>query len=525
MPENYSIHHKNPKYRHWLIPLIIIFAFIVAALSYVMLKPSSIIHTSDSLQFDASVTSGERLAITSADRAQANHMHGQIHVDTVTISTQPDHILEAYVPVTSFNAARQSISKNDLGSIQVYVSADVDQTIRQAIRATLGLKPGQPEAYDKKPEDLTDKDILFLPADQLTPKVKLLKFDGSYYLDEPSKGAVFRQVVFANEPSPDKLVLNKLPTKATILTINQTGVTALARTMQQKLQTNNDPRYFSDKIGSFLASADVTHTSNEVSFKAGCAYSHTSFCSDPRFIETLKASGIDVVELTGNHNNDAGNQFNTDTINLYHSLGWGTFGGGLNSTEASKPYVINMKSSEVAFLGYNDADGPNSGVIATATTAGGNPYDASKTKSDIERAHKQASFVIVDVQFLECYAYPSAGYVEFPECDKPIPNQAETFKKLIDDGADMVVGTQAHQPQIYELYHGKPIYYGLGNLYFEQTQQPGTERGIIITHYFSNGKLLQTKLSPTFYDTDLQTHLLAEDQATAFLQRLINARN
>ena len=179
----------------------------------------------------------------------------------------------------------------------------------------------------------------------------------------------------------------------------------------------------------------------------------------------------------------------------------------------------------MAFLGYNYADSSNSGVLATATTAGGNPYDASKTKSDIEKAHQQASFVIVDVQFSECYAYPNAGYVEFPACDKPIPNQAETFKKLIDDGADMVVGTQAHQPQIYELYQGKPIYYGLGNLYFDQTQQPGTERGIILTHYFSNGKLLQTKLSPTFYDKALQTHLLAGDKATEFLQRLSNSRN
>lgn len=525
MPENYTIHQKNPSYRRWLIPLIVIILIAMAATAYATLKHSPVVLSSGNLQFDATVTKAEQQAITSADKAPGNHVQGQVHIDTVTTASQPDHILEAYVPVTNFNAARQSITKSDLSSLQVYVPSDMDQTVREAIGTTLGLKSGQPVTYDKKPQDLTDKEVLFLPADKLTPDVKLLKFENTYYLDDPSKGALFRQAVFTNETGQDKLVLNKLPTKANILTVNQTGVTALARTMQKKLQSNNNPLYFSEKIASFLASTDVTHTSNEVSFKADCAYSHTSFCSDPRFIETLKASGIDVVELTGNHNNDAGNQFNTDTINLYHSLGWGTFGGGLNSTEASKPYVVDKKNSKVAFVGYNDADGPNSGVIATATTAGGNPYNADKTKSDIEQAHKQASFVIVDVQFLECYAYPSAGYVEMPECDKPIPNQAETFKQIIDDGADMVVGTQAHQPQMYELYHGKPIYYGLGNLYFEQTQQPGTERGIILTHYFSNGKLMQTKLSPTFYDTALQTHLLPEDQATAFLQRLSDARN
>ena len=524
MSVNYKKNKANHKSRRWLIAAIIITLAIMGSIAYLLLKHSPVTRNSAKLTFDSSVTSGEQQAIINAEKSLSNRIQGKIKVETVTTSNNPSFVLEAYVPVTSFNSARQSISKKDLNELQIYVPDDTDPIIQKAIAGELKLKPEQLEAKGIKREDLTDKQVLFLPVDQLTSNIKMLGFEGSYYLDDTSKGAVFRQAVFSDN-NIDKLVLNKLPIKASILTVNQTGVTALARTMQIKLQANNNPLYFSEKIAPFLASTDITHTSNEVSFKAGCAYSLTSFCSEPRFIETLKASGIDVVELTGNHNNDLGNQFNADTIRLYHSLGWGTFGGGLNKSEASKPYVVDKKDSKVAFLGYNYADSSNSGVLATATTAGGNPYDGSKTKSDIEKAHQQASFVIVDVQFSECYAYPNAGYVEFPACDKPVPNQAETFKKLIDDGADMVVGTQAHQPQIYELYRGKPIYYGLGNLYFDQTEQPGTERGIILTHYFSNGKLLQSKLSPTFYDKALQTHLLAGDKATEFLQRLSNSRN
>ena len=128
------------------------------------------------------------------------------------------------------------------------------------------------------------------------------------------------------------------------------------------------------------------------------------------------------------------------------------------------------------------------------------------------------------MQYCECYAYPY-GYVEYPICYKPIDWQEETFKKLVDLGADMVIGSSAHQPQTYELYKEKPIYYGLGNLYFEQTQWPGTERSIVLTHYFKDGKLLQTKLTPTVYDRDLQTRLMTDEEAAFLLNRLQDARN
>ena len=88
----------------------------------------------------------------------------------------------------------------------------------------------------------------------------------------------------------------------------------------------------------------------------------------------------------------------------------------------------------------------------------------------------------------------------------------------------MVVGTSAHQPQTYEIYNGSPIYYGLGNLYFDQDRWPGTERGIILTHYFLAGKLLQTKLTPTVYDGDYQTRTMTSEEASYLLGRLKAAR-
>ena len=87
----------------------------------------------------------------------------------------------------------------------------------------------------------------------------------------------------------------------------------------------------------------------------------------------------------------------------------------------------------------------------------------------------------------------------------------------------MVVGTSAHQPQTYELYQNKPIYYGLGNLFFDQIYWPDTTRSLILTHYFKNDKLLQTRISPTIYDNTFKPRLLDSTETQNFLARLLLA--
>jgi hypothetical protein len=397
--------------------------------------------------------------------------------------------------------------------------------VQAALAEALGVRAEKLQPLSGPLQELNKEAVAFVSADQLSSEVKLLTFDGAYYLDSFTSGAVFRRVVFSGGGAAGLkgLVLNDYPAKATTLKVNMTGVTALTREMMNKLRSVGSASYFSKKIGPFLADADITHVSNEVSFKSPCTYSRSLFCSPPEMIEALKASGVDLVELTGNHNNDVGSKYNTDTINLYHSLGWKTVGGGLNAAEAAKPYIADLKGSKVAFLAYNYADGLNSGAIAKAGTAGANSFSTDKVKADIATVRQQADFVIVDVQFWECYAYPG-GYVEFPECDLPIGQQESVFKQIADLGADMVIGISAHQPQTYEIYKDKPIYYGLGNLYFEQTQWPGTERGIILTHYFVGGKLLQTKLSPTVYGKTFQPELMSNKDALYLLGRLQAAR-
>lgn len=338
-----------------------------------------------------------------------------------------------------------------------------------------------------------------IPLEELTPDKKLLSVDGEYYLD-------------------------KILKDGNIFTINQTGTTAIGRRLFYRIKDTGDGGQFAENIKDFLSRTDLTHISNEVSFADDCDSGLTMiFCTSYLAYDTISAIGTDVIELSGNHNNDWGAAANLATIDFYHEKGIKTFGGGKNEVEAAIPLEFSEKGTNLTWIAINNStSSKENGQGASATRPGANIYDEATTRAQIEEAKEKGNYVIVDVQYSECYCYPDYG-VEYPACDGPISGQTEFFRSLIDMGADMVVGTSAHQPQTYELYNGKPIYYGLGNLFFDQTMWPDTAKGYILTHYFKDGKYIQTRISPTIYDTSYKTMLMDNTSAESFLARLLES--
>ena len=238
-------------------------------------------------------------------------------------------------------------------------------------------------------------------------------------------------------------------------------------------------------------------------------------------LDALTSIGLDIVELTGNHNQDCGDEAALTTLDLYHSLGIRTVGGGATADDAAQPLEINTDGTHLTLLAYN----LSTGGYTTDNTPGANLYTEEKAKSDIAAAKARGDFIIVDVQYYECNAYAST--YEDPTCDyadSAAGDQIGFFRHLIDLGADLVVGTAAHQPQTYELYGDGAIYYGLGNLFFDQIWWPGTTRSLILVHYFWQGQHLQTRIVPTVYDDTYQTALMDSASATEFLHRLNSAR-
>lgn len=363
-------------------------------------------------------------------------------------------------------------------------------------------------------------------ANDLDFSRKLLEINDAYFLDEFAGGAIFRVIKFESEKYAEEIAplvgtsfVKQFPEASNTLSFAETGVTALSRGMNAKLNEVGDATYFSAAIRDYLRGFDLTHTSNESSFTS--AASDRNICSDPRFLDTLLDIGLDIVELTGNHNADCGYDAARETIDLYAANGIKVVGGGKTATEASVPLAINEKGSQISLFAYN----LSTGGATDGDYPGANQYEEERAAAEIQTAKARGDLVIVDVQYYECNAYASEE--EDATCDRAdsaAGDQIGFFRHLVNLGADVVVGTSAHQPQTFELYNDGAIYYGLGNLFFDQIWWPGTTRSLVLEHYIYDGRILQTRITPTVYDENMQTRLMDAETAKWFLGRLIEAR-
>lgn len=424
--------------------------------------------------------------------------------------------LDKDVHISTYN----SFSKTDLAEgeflYKIYVPVNDFYSLTEGITA-------------ETPDELftnESTDYSLIDFDTLSFKNHLLKLNGEYYLDNLEQGAVFTIIKFESEKFREEIAPLigdtfeiEAPSKETVLTFAQTGVTALSRGMNRKLYSVGDAKYFAAGIKDFLSAFDLTHTSNESSFTNYA--SGSNICSDPRFIDTLTEIGLDIVELTGNHNQDCGDEAARGTIDTYIAKGIQMVGGGKTAADAAKPLLINEKGNGITFLAYN----LSTGGATYDNTPGANQYYEENIQAEINNAKARGDTIIVDVQYYECAMYDYS--YENATCDRAnssAGDQIGLFRHIIDLGADIVVGTSAHQAQTYEQYGNGVIYYGLGNLFFDQIWWPGTTRSLVLGHYFYKGKLLQTKLSGTVYDSGMQTKLLDKETLNWWLTRLQSVR-
>lgn len=437
-----------------------------------------------------------------------------------------------YIPVGHVYWIKGEVDMKDLNRVYVL---EKDEKVIKALLKDVDVVTTQ-DLVSKLKED--ESGVGLISVDDLVPSFKVLKLAGKYALEED--GGSFKLRYFLEGKKGTDFVAHVLKRNMellygeigeinmdTVVKINMSGVVAISRGLASKMDSLKNYSYPAQSIGGFLGDADLTHVSNESSFVQGCtSYSGMRFCSRPEHLETLKKSGVDIVELTGNHNNDFGASNNAKSIQMIKDLGWDYFGGGVDITDASKILYKEVKGSKIAFVGYNYYDTMlGTAAIATSTRAGANSYSEEKLASDISKAKENADVVIVTFQFQECYSYPPSDVI-YPICYKPLssPDQKGVFRKAVDLGADIVVGTQAHQPQTYEVYNGGMIYYGLGNLYFDQHKWIGTRQGLILSLYIQDGKFLQSRLTPTYMDRNLIPRLASESEGNLLLDLLKKAR-
>lgn len=170
-----------------------------------------------------------------------------------------------------------------------------------------------------------------------------------------------------------------------------------------------------------------------------------------KMVDVIKFMGFDCVTLANNHFYDQGEQGVHDTIEALEKQGVDYVGGDYNLKEASKILYKDINGEHLAIINCCEHEFS----IATETTGGANPLNPVKQYYAIREAKANADYVLVIVH---------GGHEHY---QLPSPRMVETYRFFIDVGADVVVNHHQHCYSGYEVHNGKPIFYGLGNLFFD----------------------------------------------------------
>lgn len=193
----------------------------------------------------------------------------------------------------------------------------------------------------------------------------------------------------------------------------------------------------------------------------------------PDCIGILKYANIGLVAMANNHIMDYGEEGARETIGLCRAEGIRTVGigrgqeaegrehgaeggeRGAGSKEqragSREPYVLEVKGKRIAILNFAD----NEFLTSTDGELRANPIDPVNNYYDIRKAKEENDFVILIVHGgNEFYNLPSSR----------IKNLCHFY---IDQGVDAIISHHTHRFSGYEVYQGKPVFYGLGNFIYD----------------------------------------------------------
>ncbi|HEY7701255.1 MAG TPA: CapA family protein, partial [Candidatus Limnocylindrales bacterium] len=157
-------------------------------------------------------------------------------------------------------------------------------------------------------------------------------------------------------------------------------------------------------------------------------------------------------------------------------------GAGKDQAAAQKPAILEANGTRVAILAYD--------AIAPVYHAGKDEPGSAKltfgrVEAGIKAARKSGAKIVI--------VFPHWG-AEYKY--SPFENQQRLARRILDAGADMIIGNHAHYAAAVEIYKGKPIWYALGNFVFDQTWSEPTMEGITLELTFHGAELRQIRMRP-----------------------------
>ena len=204
----------------------------------------------------------------------------------------------------------------------------------------------------------------------------------------------------------------------------------------------------------------------------------------PANIGCIQAAHVDVCALANNHVLDFGRSGLAETLDVLHRAGIRTAGAARDLDEARRPARFALAGgASLLVLAF----GSESSGIPAAWAAGPSRSgvylleDLSMRTADVITAQVSASKRPGDIVIVSVHWGSNWGY----EVD---PEQVAFAHRLIEGGVDVVHGHSSHHVRPIEVYEGKLILYGCGDLINDYEGITGHEdwRGDLGAMYFAS---------------------------------------
>jgi len=236
-----------------------------------------------------------------------------------------------------------------------------------------------------------------------------------------------------------------------------------------------DPATLLGPVAPVLAAADVAVVNLETAIteRGAPEDKQYTFRTPPAALAALGAAGIDAVSMANNHALDYGPDGLVDSLGAKALTPSPVIiGVGANAGEAYTPYRVDVRGQRIAVIAATDVLDGNLAVAWTATDTHAGIASARAQRADrllatVLATRADSDTVVVFLHWgIEDQMCPSAG-------------QRTLAQRLVDAGADIVVGSHAHRLQGAGRLGTAFVDYGLANFVFYNEAGPAGVSGVL----------------------------------------------
>lgn len=276
---------------------------------------------------------------------------------------------------------------------------------------------------------------------------------GDAYLSPSSNN-----LIIATEESSEEVVGNnfKLLAFGDLMLDRNVGTKIKNNQLQPLLGELEKSQIFSDR-DIILANLEGAVTNAGAHYAPRNAY---DFAFPPETIAQLQHYGFNFFNLANNHFSDQGEKGVLETRANLTTLGFDYSGSVDAKVDDYSVKVKEINGQEIVFLGLSMVY---------------NHFDLAAAQEIIKSQKEQGRLVIVNIHWGNEYQH------QFNSIQQGIGYG------LVDSGADLIIGHHPHVIQGMEIYHGRPIFYSLGNFIFDQYFSAPTQQGLALSVDYQSG--------------------------------------